>query len=328
MRDDGVCTAAATLVSQLAAARLRELKEEDEERKKAKASDDFGTETQPRPSGARSATEEDASEEDTRALGKRAAARRTKRAAPGGRRPGKDEVNIEAASGPLDAWRSWWIPPRRRAPLARPGARARGSTRSPPCSSRTAPRSCPCCGPSARAASAAPPRTSAAVPTRAAVPWRSWTRARWFPSFARRGTRVCSTRIPSRPSPAPSRAPLVSPEPFRVPRALLENAVKSGDPRRKCDALELACVDPKRPKSLPGALELELVRVALPTCLRGESAAFRNALGATLRALFVRIRGGGVKAAATLRNAAERAERRARLLREEGREEGASGGGL
>ena len=127
---------------------------------------------------------------------------------------------------------------------------------------------------------------------------------------------------------AVSSAAGLSGEPFRVPRALLENAVKSGDPRRKCDALELACVDPKRPKSLPGALELELVRVALPTCLRGESAAFRNALGATLRALFVRIRGGGVKAAATLRNAAERAERRARLLREEGREEGASGGGL
>ena len=127
---------------------------------------------------------------------------------------------------------------------------------------------------------------------------------------------------------AVSSAAGLSGAPFRVPRALLENAVKSGDPRRKCDALELACVDPKRPKSLPGALELELVRVALPTCLRGESAAFRNALGATLRALFVRIRGGGVKAAATLRNAAERAERRARLLREEGREEGASGGGL
>ena len=330
MRDDGVCTAAATLVSQLAAARLRELKEEDEERKKAKASDDFGTETQPRPSGARSATEEDASEEDTRALGKRAAARRTKRAAPGGRRPGKDEVTIEAASGPLDAWRSWWIPPLVAA-LRSPGREREGAGKYalPALLKQDGAAIVPLL----RALGAGGERGTASD-ERGGSDSRGGSVALLDQGAlvsvlrAARHAGLLDPDSVATVSRAVSSAAGLSGEPFRVPRALLENAVKSGDPRRKCDALELACVDPKRPKSLPGALELELVRVALPTCLRGESAAFRNALGATLRALFVRIRGGGVKAAATLRNAAERAERRARLLREEGREEGASGGGL
>ena len=330
MRDDGVCTAAATLVSQLAAARLRELKEEDEERKKAKASDDFGTETQPRPSGARSATEEDASEEDTRALGKRAAARRTKRAAPGGRRPGKDEVTIEAASGPLDAWRSWWIPPLVAA-LRSPGREREGAGKYalPALLKQDGAAIVPLL----RALGAGGERGTASD-ERGGSDSRGGSVALLDQGAlvsvlrAARHAGLLDPDSVATVSRAISSAAGLSGEPFRVPRALLENAVKSGDPRRKCDALELACVDPKRPKSLPGALELELVRVALPTCLRGESAAFRNALGATLRALFVRIRGGGVKAAATLRNAAERAERRARLLREEGREEGASGGGL
>ena len=336
MRDDGVCTAAATLVSQLAAARLRELKEEDEERKKAKACDDLGTETQPRPSGARFATEEDASEEDTRALGKRAAARRTKRAAPGGRRPGKDEVTIEAASGPLDAWRSWWIPPLVAA-LRSPGREREGAGKYalPALLKQDGAAIVPLL----RALGAGGERGTASD-ERGGSDSRGGSNSRGGSvALLDQGALVSVLRAARHAglldpdsvatvSRAVSSAAGLSGEPFRVPRALLENAVKSGDPRRKCDALELACVDPKRPKSLPGALELELVRVALPTCLRGESAAFRNALGATLRALFVRIRGGGVKAAATLRNAAERAERRARLLREEGREMGASGGGL
>ena len=327
MRDDGVCTAAATLVSQLAAARLRELKEEDEERKKAKASDDFGTETQPRPSGARSATEEDASEEDTRALGKRAAARRTKRAAPGGRRPGKDEVTIEAASGPLDAWRSWWIPPLVAA-LRSPGREREGAGKYalPALLKQDGAAIVPLL----RALGAGGERGTASD-ERGGSDSRGGSLALLDQGAlvsvlrAARHAGLLEPDSVATVSGAVSGASGLSGAPFRVPRALLENAVKSGDSRRKRDALELACVDPKRPKSLPGALELELVRVALPTCLRGESAAFRNALGATLRALFVRIRGGGVKAAATLRNAAERAERRARLLREEGREEGASG---
>ena len=66
------------------------------------------------------------------------------------------------------------------------------------------------------------------------------------------------------------------------------------------EALELLCLDGKR-SSLPGSLELRLLRRALPCAMRGESAAFRNALGTMIRGLLGRIKVGQGRVAANLR---------------------------
>ena len=66
------------------------------------------------------------------------------------------------------------------------------------------------------------------------------------------------------------------------------------------EALELLCLDGKR-SSLPGLLELRLLRRALPCAMRGESAAFRNALGTMIRGLLGRIKVGQGRVVANLR---------------------------
>ena len=66
------------------------------------------------------------------------------------------------------------------------------------------------------------------------------------------------------------------------------------------EALELLCLDGKR-SSLPGSLELRLLRRALPCAMRGESAAFRNALGTMIRGLLGRIKVGQGRVVANLR---------------------------
>ena len=66
------------------------------------------------------------------------------------------------------------------------------------------------------------------------------------------------------------------------------------------EALELLCLDGKR-SSLPGLLELRLLRRALPCAMRGESAAFRNALGTMIRGLLGRIKVGQGRVAVNLR---------------------------
>ena len=66
------------------------------------------------------------------------------------------------------------------------------------------------------------------------------------------------------------------------------------------EALELLCLDGKR-SSLPGSLELRLLRRALPCAMRGESAAFRNALGTMIRGLLGRIKVGQGRVAVNLR---------------------------
>ena len=65
------------------------------------------------------------------------------------------------------------------------------------------------------------------------------------------------------------------------------------------EALELLCLDGKR-SSLPGSLELRLLRRALPCAMRGESAAFRNALGTMIRGLLGRIKVGQGRVAGEL----------------------------
>ena len=85
--------------------------------------------------------------------------------------------------------------------------------------------------------------------------------------------------------------------PYEVPRSLLERAVVCKDARTRMDALELACLDGRR-ASLPGDLELALLRRALPVCLRGDSPAFRNGLSSMLRKLLSRIKNGCQRAAA------------------------------
>lgn len=94
--------------------------------------------------------------------------------------------------------------------------------------------------------------------------------------------------------------------PYEVPREMLERAVVCKEPRTRCDALEMVCIDGKR-ASLPGPLELDLLRRALPACLRGDGAAFRNALGSMTRGLLARIKVGTGRVAAHIRQRARRA---------------------
>ena len=93
--------------------------------------------------------------------------------------------------------------------------------------------------------------------------------------------------------------------PYEVPRSLLERAVVCKDARTRMDALELACLDGRR-ASLPGDLELALLRRALPVCLRGDSPAFRNGLSSMLRKLLSRIKNGCQRAATLARAEARR----------------------
>jgi len=93
--------------------------------------------------------------------------------------------------------------------------------------------------------------------------------------------------------------------PYEVPRSLLERAVVCKDARTRMDALELACLDGRR-TSLPGDLELALLRRALPVCLRGDSPAFRNGLSSMLRKLLSRIKNGCQRAATLARAEARR----------------------
>ena len=93
--------------------------------------------------------------------------------------------------------------------------------------------------------------------------------------------------------------------PYEVPPSLLERAVVCKDARTRMDALELACLDGRR-ASLPGDLELALLRRALPACLRGDSAAFRNGLSSMLRSLLSRIKNGCQRAATLARAEARR----------------------
>ena len=93
--------------------------------------------------------------------------------------------------------------------------------------------------------------------------------------------------------------------PYEVPRSLLERAVVCKDARTRMDALELACLDGRR-ASLPGDLELALLRRAIPVCLRGDSPAFRNGLSSMLRKLLSRIKNGCQRAATLARAEARR----------------------
>ena len=94
--------------------------------------------------------------------------------------------------------------------------------------------------------------------------------------------------------------------PYEVPTELLERAVVCRETRTRCDALEMVCIDGRK-ASLPGALELDLLRRALPVCLRADNAAFRNALGSMMRSLLVRIKSGTTRAAVLIRQRAKRA---------------------
>ena len=90
---------------------------------------------------------------------------------------------------------------------------------------------------------------------------------------------------------------------YPVDEAALARATVCRDRGVRKEALELLCVDGKR-SSAPGATELRLLRRALPAAMRGESAAFRNALGTMIRALLARIKTCQTRAAAALRTAA------------------------
>ena len=90
---------------------------------------------------------------------------------------------------------------------------------------------------------------------------------------------------------------------YPVDEAALARATVCRDRGVRKEALELLCVDGKR-SSAPGATELRLLRRALPAAMRGESAAFRNALGTMIRALLARIKTCQARAAAALRTAA------------------------
>jgi hypothetical protein len=79
------------------------------------------------------------------------------------------------------------------------------------------------------------------------------------------------------------------------PDVLLAAATRR-DARSRKDALDLLCVDGKR-FSLPGALELSVLRLAIPTHLRDADAAFRGALVSSLTHLLSRIKAGCSKAA-------------------------------
>ena len=87
---------------------------------------------------------------------------------------------------------------------------------------------------------------------------------------------------------------------FPVDEAALARATVCRDRGVRKEALELLCVDGKR-SSAPGATELRLLRRALPAAMRGESAAFRNALGTMIRGLLGRIKTGQTRCAAALR---------------------------
>ena len=100
---------------------------------------------------------------------------------------------------------------------------------------------------------------------------------------AARATSLLDPACLARVSPAVSAAAGRS-APYEVPTELLERAVVCRETRTRCDALEMVCIDGRK-ASLPGALELDLLRRALPVCLRGDSAAFRNALGSMMRSL-------------------------------------------
>lgn len=106
---------------------------------------------------------------------------------------------------------------------------------------------------------------------------------------------------------------------YPVDEAALARATVCRDRGVRKEALELLCVDGKR-SSAPSATELRLLRRALPAAMRGESAAFRNALGTMIRSLLGRIKTCQTRTAAALRTAARlepkaetKAEKRADL---------------
>ena len=308
MRDDSVCTAAAALVSALSARLLREMQEEH------KRGDGGG-------GGA-------AAGASSRGLG------------------GAKEVCVDAGGGPaVSAWRSWWIPPLLAALLS-PGREKVGvANYALPALIRQDGASIVALleglvrgddeeeaeredkdkdgdkGAAKRrktedaggsvvgvAVAVAGDVSSSSDDSSSSAAARGARRSAALVSVLRAARAAalldpdCIARVSSAVSAA---AGFGSSAPYEVPPSLLERAVVCKDARTRMDALELACLDGRR-ASLPGDLELALLRRALPACLRGDSAAFRNGLSSMLRSLLSRIKNGCQRAATLARSEARR----------------------
>lgn len=90
--------------------------------------------------------------------------------------------------------------------------------------------------------------------------------------------------------------PSKEPSGYTIDPSWLYAASTCKDPRARCDALELLCLDGKR-ASLPGSLELEILKQTIVVNLRDSNAAFRNSLVSNVTRLLGRIRTGLSKAA-------------------------------
>jgi hypothetical protein len=87
---------------------------------------------------------------------------------------------------------------------------------------------------------------------------------------------------------------------YGVDASLLLAAATRRDARSRRDALDLLCADGKR-ASLPGALERNVLRSAIPTHLRDADPAFRSALVSSTTRLLGRIKAGCGRAAVFVR---------------------------
>lgn len=277
MKDDSVCTAAGALVAAVSQSLLFETTTEEEDA----AANETETETEMALPGAKKAEKFKL------------------------RRAGKDETTVAAVGSPaaLASWRAWWVGPLADALLSAGRQRAGVGTYALPAFLKQ------------DGASVVPllariqdARDTSAVASAVVAVLRS-ARAlglldpedpsRVSSRVAKAAARTFAWRETSRSQTSTSNDDVsVSDDAISYgvePDVLLAAATRR-DARSRKDALDLLCVDGKR-FSLPGALELSVLRLAIPNHLRDADAAFRGALVSSLTHLLSRIKAGCLKAA-------------------------------
>ena len=279
MKDDSVCTAAGALVAAVSQSLLFETTTEEEDA---------------------AATETETETETEIALPGAKKAEKFKL-----RRAGKDETTVAAVGSPaaLASWRAWWVGPLADALLSAGRQRAGVGTYALPAFLKQ------------DGASVVPllariqdARDTSAVASAVVAVLRS-ARAlglldpsdpsRVSSRVAKAAARTFAWRETSRSQTSTSKDDVsVSDDgiSYGVEPDVLLAAATRRDARSRKDALDLLCVDGKR-FSLPGALELSVLRLAIPNHLRDADAAFRGALVSSLTHLLSRIKAGCSKAA-------------------------------
>ena len=293
MRDDSVSCAAGTLVAALSAKLLEEMEEEEERAANGGGGDDDDASA----SASATAPEGDSKKRKNEKTKKKLGG--TTRGPMGG---GPDVVCFGRGGGKaVTAWRAWWVPPLLKTMLGEGRARVGAVTYAlPPLLKRDGASIVPLLK---HLVDEKPPRGLNESDDAAWSERRSGALVALL--RAARARALLDPACVARVSPVVFAAGGYDGPSFEVPRELLERAVVCRDARTRCDALELVCLD-GRTASLPGDLELDLLKSALPGCLRGDSAAFRNALGSMLRGLLARVKTGQLRAAVMIRQISRR----------------------